>query len=149
MDQIQLIGEKNGSKWLALVDQNGIPLSIVIEGANRHDSRLLDGALEVRVKPPEQTECNLCLDAGFVGKSEVVEGYGFVPHIRGRGEEKRELEKNPEFRAKRWVVEALHSWLKRFRKISPRYEKTLNSFCGLLALAIGMIVFNKVINIYP
>ena len=67
MDQIQLIGEKNGSKWLALVDQNGIPLSIVIEGANRHDSRLLDGALEVRVKPPEQTEFNLCLDAGFVG----------------------------------------------------------------------------------
>ena len=146
---IRRIGEKNGSKWLALVDQNGIPLRYVVAGANRHDSRLLDEVLEVRFIPPEWIECNLCLDAGFVGKSEVVEEHGFVPHIRSRGEEKRELEKNPEFHAKRWVVEAFHSWLKRFRKISPRYEKTLNSFCGLLALAMGMIVFNKVINIYP
>lgn len=148
-DPIRRIGEKNGSKWLALVDQNGIPLRYVVAGANRHDSRLLDEVLEVRFIPPEWIECNLCLDAGFVGKSEVVEEHGFVPHIRSRGEEKRELEMNPEFHAKRWVVEAFHSWLKRFRKISPRYEKTLNSFCGLLALAIGMIVFNKVINIYP
>ena len=136
----------NGS---AFVVQSGIPLKYVVAGANRHDSRLLDGVLEVCINPPELVEHNLCLNAGFVGKSKVVEEHGFVPHIRSRGEEKRELEKNPEFQAKRWVVEAFHSWLKRFRKICLRYEKTLESFCGLLALAMGMIVFNKVITIYP
>ena len=149
LDLIRRIGGKNGSKWFVLVDQSGIPLKYVVAGANRHDSRLLDGVLEVHVNPPEQIERNLCLDAGFVGKSKVVEEHGIVPHIRSRGEEKRELEKNPEFQAKRWVVEAFHSWLKRFRKNCPRYEKTLESFCGLLALAMGIIVFNKVVTIYP
>ena len=46
---------KNGGKLLVLVDQNGNPLSIVMEGTNRDDSRLLDEVLEVRVKPSEQT----------------------------------------------------------------------------------------------
>jgi len=107
----------------------------VVEGANRRRFALVRRSLEVRVKPPEQTECNLCLDAGFVGKSGVVEGYGFDPHIRGRDEEKRELERNPEFRAKRWIVESLHSWLKRFRKLCLRYEKTVESFRALSTLA--------------
>ena len=42
------------------------------------------------------------------------------------------------------VVEAFHSWLKRFRKWGPRYEKTDRSFLALLHLATGMIAFNKV-----
>ena len=79
----------------------------------------------------------------------IVEGYGFVPHIWGRGEEKRELEKNPKFRAKSWIVEVLHSWLKRFRILCSRYEKTVESFRALLTLAMGMIIFNKVIDVYP
>ena len=132
-----------------LVDQSGIPLECVVAGANRHDSRLLDGVLEVRINLPDQIELHLCFDTGFVDKSKVVEEHGFVPHICGRSRGKRELEKNPKFQAKRWIVEAFYPWLKRFRNICPRYEKTLNTFCGLLALTMGMIVFNKVITIYP
>lgn len=89
------------------------------------------------------------MDAGFVGKDQIVKENGFICHIRPRGEEKKELENNPKFRAKRWVVEACNSWLKRFRKLCPRYEKTQNSFVALLMLAMGMITFNKVIEIYP
>jgi len=37
---------------------------------------------------------NLCLDAGYVGKEEVAEENGFVPHIRPRGEEKKLIEKD-------------------------------------------------------
>jgi transposase len=40
-------------------------------------------------------------------------------------------------------VESFFSWLKRFRKIAPRYEKTLLSFWGLLTFAAALIVFNK------
>ncbi len=95
-----------------------------------------------------KAEHNLCLDAGFVGKLDIVEEHGFVPHLSSRDKEELELEKNPEFQTKRWVVEALNSWLKRFRKLCPSYEKTLDYFYGLLPLAMGMIVFNKVIAIY-
>ena len=92
---------------------------------------------------------NLCLDAGFVGKDDVVVNHGFTPHIRGRCEEKQMLKRDPNFRAKRWIVEAINSWLKRFRMLCPCYEKTLQSFRGLLTLAIAMTILNKVMGIYP
>ena len=49
---------------------------------------------------------------------------GFIPHIRPRGEEKKLIEKDPSFKARRWVVELAQSGFKRFRKLIPRYEKT-------------------------
>ena len=53
---------KNGSKRNLLVDANGIPLSLVATGANRHDSAVL-----VDFGHAESVEQNLCLDAGYFG----------------------------------------------------------------------------------
>jgi hypothetical protein len=101
------------------------------------------------VQPPDEAETpNLCLDAGYVGKEEVARNNGFIPHIRPRGEEKKLIERDPSFKARRWVVELSHSWFNRFRKLIPRYEKTDLSYNGLSALAAAMIVLNKVIVIY-
>ena len=55
---------KNGTKRNILVDENGVPLSLVVTGANRHDS--------------------VALDAAYVGKGPVAEANGFTPHIRPR-----------------------------------------------------------------
>jgi hypothetical protein len=65
--QIQRIGEKNGVKRNLLVDEYGIPLSIVVCGANRHDSKMIQPLLEAKsIFPPDGTEEHLCLDAGYV-----------------------------------------------------------------------------------
>ena len=47
---------------------------------------------------------NLCLDAGYVGRQAVVEVAGYVSHIRSRGAEKCELEHNPNFHARCWLL---------------------------------------------
>ena len=116
-----------------------------------HDSkeigRLLDAKVVRQAGGSRVTE-NLCLDAGYTGKADVVAARGYVPHIRPQGEEAAEIKRNPDFKARRWVVEASHSWMNRFRKLVPRYEKTDLSYCGLLDLAAGMIVLNKVTFIY-
>ena len=91
---------------------------------------------------------SLCLDAGYVGREGLVRAHGFVPHIRPRGEEKRLLEKDSAFKARRWVVEATHSWFNRFRKLTPRYDKTDASYTALCMLAAVMITLNKIITIY-
>jgi transposase len=91
---------------------------------------------------------NLCLDAGYVGKQEVVTESGYLPHIRSRGEENEQKGKDPSFKPRRWIVELCHSWFNRFRKLSPRYEKTTRSYMGLVMLAATMIVLNKVMIIY-
>ena len=91
---------------------------------------------------------NLCLDAGYVGKQEVVEESGYVAHIRPRGEEIERKAKDRSFKPRRWIVELSHSWFNRFRKLMPRYEKTTRSYMGLVMLAATMIVLNKVMVIY-
>ena len=147
--RIRRIGEKNGSKRHVLAGGNGAPLSLAVSGANRHDSVSLDPLLKARLIEPEQENgvANLCLDAAYAGKEAGVKANGFIPRIRPRGEEKRLIEKDPSFKARRWVVELCHSWFNRFRKLLPRYEKTDLSYLALNSLAAAMIVLNKVKSI--
>ena len=70
--QTRQIGEKKGSKRHVLVDENGIPISLFVSAANRHDSVALEPLLQAAVvSPTSATQRNLGLDAGYVGKEEV------------------------------------------------------------------------------
>ena len=68
---------------------------------------------------------------------------GFVPHIRTRGEEIDLKAHNPDWKARRWVVEACHSWLNRNRGILIRWSKKDENHLALLQLASGLIAFKK------
>lgn len=128
------------------MDERGVPLSIVVTGANEHDVTKLSELLDARViKSPDEQKENLCLDAGYVGKPTIVAttSRGFIPHIRPRGEEKKEIKQNPDFKPRRWIVEVAHSWFNRFRKLLVRYEKTLMSSLALHYLAAATICFRK------
>ena len=69
---------------------------------------------------------------------------GFVPHIRSRGEEIAKRARTPGWRARRWVVEATHSWLNRNRAILIRWSKKDENHLALLQLGCGLIAFKKV-----
>ena len=43
---------KNGSKRSIVVDEQGGPLGVVVDGANRHDAKLLQATLEAMITPP-------------------------------------------------------------------------------------------------
>jgi ABC-type oligopeptide transport system substrate-binding subunit len=45
---------------------------------------------------------------------ELLDDLKFTPHIRSRGEEARELREDLGERARRWVVERVHSWINRY-----------------------------------
>jgi len=65
-----------------------------------------------------------------------------------RGEEIQEKKTDPNFKARRWIVEAAHSWFNRFRKLLVRYEKLVESYEALLHLAAAIIAFRKLGLIY-
>ena len=136
-----------------LVDERGVPLSIVVTGANRHDVTQVDSVLETRVCSPEkdsQVILNLCADAGYTGDPacQSIVGAGYIPHVRSRGEESSLKTYYPDYKPRRWVVEASHSWFNRFRKLTIRYEKTHASFLALHHLAAAIIALRKVGVIY-
>src|SRR5690606_27121936 len=126
---IRPTGEKNGRKRSLLTDGNGIPLSLVAAGANRHDSKLLAPTLDSVVvdRPaPEAVKQGLCADAGYMGQPcmEGARERGYEPHIKQRREEAAELRTVPGAKARRWVVERTHSWFNRWRKLLVSFEKT-------------------------
>ena len=150
MDPIPPTGGKNGSKRHLLVDGRGVPLSLVVTGANRHDVSQLEAVLDAivveRANPPLRRHKHLCADAGYTGAPalRVIEEHGYIPHVKGRGQEAGELKRDPGKKARRWIVEVAHSWFNRFRKLLVRYEKLDRSFLALNHLAASIMAFRKI-----
>jgi len=120
----------------------------VATGANRHDVTQLERLLSlIEVERPDIFERpqHLCVDRGYAGEPAlgIIVVRGFVPHVRGRSEERSRKAGNPGHKARRWVVETAHSWMNRFRKLLVRFEKLACSYLGLLMFACSFIAFRK------
>ena len=74
---------------------------------------------------------------------DLAREHGFTAHIRMRGEEISLKLRQPGWKARRWVVEACHSWLNRNRGILIRWSKKDQNHLALLQLASGLIAFKK------
>jgi putative transposase len=150
LDPTRRIGEKKGSKRHLLVDGRGVPLSLIVTAANVNDCRQLDevlGAIAVRRKdPPLRRNKHLCADAGYRGTEHLrtILAHGYIPHVVDRRTEAERKRRDPNKRARRWVVEVCHSWFNRFRKLLVRYEKLQRSFAALNHLAAAIIAFRNV-----
>lgn len=132
-----------------LADGKGIPLAVVTAGANRNDMKLiaatLDAIVIARPEPTEAAPQNVCGDKGydFDECREAARQRGYTTHIRSRGEEKRERQEHPDYQPRRWVVEVLHSWMNRFRKVLVRFEELELSALALLQFACAYIVLKR------
>lgn len=119
------------------------------DGANRQDQPLLAPTLSSipipRPKPTPSRPQRLCLDRGYDAASmhRLAHEHGYTPHIRSRGEEIKLRARVPGWKARRWVVEATHSWLNRNRGILIRWSKKEENHLALLQLACGLIAFKK------
>ena len=138
---------KRGVKRSLLVEGNGVPLGVVVDGANRNDFKMARATLESipidRPKPTKEDPQHLCLDKGYdydevraLGKE-----FGYTLHIRPRNEEAQTLKRQVGFKARRWVVERTHSWINRFRSVLIRWDKKVENYLGLLHLACAFITY--------
>ena len=149
---------KMGTKRSMLTDGAGIPLAVAVEGANRHDSRLLvatlDGLVVARPAGEEEKGCpeqHLCLDAAYDSEKvrKELEARSYTPHISPAEERKRSERKqarqHPGGRARRWVVERTHSWLNRSRRLLVRWEKKTENYVAFIHLACAQLIFSKIL----
>jgi len=143
----QPIGEKNGSGRHLLVDETGVPLGLVVVGANRHDVSQLQAVLDSKIVQPPKSKAvaeNLCADAGYVGEkaAAIIRAHGYIPHVRPRGDELK-ANNNQRFKPRRWIVEVAHSWFNNFRKLKVRYEKSASNCLALHHLAASFIALRR------
>lgn len=124
-----------------------MPIALVIDGANRHDMKLvaatLLGIMIDRPMPARGQKQGLCMDKGydFPQVRYMTRLACYTPHIKSRASEKKRKRKG--CKARRWVVERTHGWLNRFRRLLIRWEKRADTYLAMLHLACGIIAWRS------
>ena len=142
---------KRGMKRSVLTDGSGIPLSVVIDAANRNDHTLMRQTLEAipvhRPRPHPKAPQHLCLDKGydFAEPRRLAEEFAFTLHLRTRGEEAA-AKQHANAKARRWVVERTHSWFNRFRGILIRWSKKPANYLAMIHIACGVIAWRTTLS---
>jgi putative transposase len=133
-----------------IVEESGGPLGAVIDGANVHDTKLLEATIEAivveRPEPTSEEPQNLCLDKGYdnpTGRQAAVD-HQYTPHIRRIGEEKAVPSGRKKHKPRRWVVERTLGWLAKCRAILVRYDKNAFNYLGLIQFACALLWFRRV-----
>lgn len=138
---------KAGTKRSLLTEAAGIPIGLVVAGANRNDFKLTQATLEsisiARPTPTTDDPQGLCLDKGYDYPEvyALLVEFGYTAHIRARGEETQAIKQEAGYRARRWVVERTHSWMNRFRRVLIRWEKKPANYLSLLHLVCAFITY--------
>jgi transposase len=140
---------KAGSKYHVLCDRTGLPLHVLVSGANTHDSKMLAPLLDTNPGVRER--------AGQPGrprrrpdKLHADKGYDYPrcrAYLRGRGIKvriaRRGIESSQKLGRHRWVVERTMSWLLDFRRLALRYDRTHSTLRALLSLACALICHRR------
>ena len=129
------------------MDRNGIPLAIVISGANIPDSKVLAGVVDAippvrNAKPgrPRFRPETLHADKGYDYHScrESLKRRGIIPRIARKG-----IESSERLGRYRWVCERTGSWFNRFRRLVIRWEKRADIHLAFCTIAAALICFRQ------
>lgn len=136
---------KQGTKRSLLTEASGVPVGLAVAGANKNDFKMFVETLWSipvdRPKPTTEAVQHLCLDNGYDYEEVrwLAEAFGFVAHVRSRGQEA--AEKQAGQKARRWPVERAHSWFNRFRSLLTRWMKKAANYEAMLHFVCGLIAY--------
>jgi putative transposase len=139
---------KTGTKRSLLVNEQGLPLGIVVSGANTPDGRLLGAtllAVPIERPDPQVILQHLCLDKGYSGKPcmTLAEAAGYTVHMPDKANAKKRKRQPGRRKTRRWIVEVAHAWINRFRRLLIRWEKKACNYLSLLYFACAIICWRK------
>jgi transposase len=133
---------------MAIADGSGLPRSIGIADGSKHDVSLVDQALEDTFT--EDVALLLIGDKAFDSKKlakrleqerhvELVAPRRGGPRPTSRRQDGRKLRRYK----RRWKVERLFAWLKRYRRICTRWERKADNFLAFLHLGCIVVLLRQ------
>ena len=140
---------KKGSKHHLVTDANGIPLSVKLTGANRHDLTqllaLVDSIPPIagKVGRPRQRPDSILGDRGYDSQPhrKKLRKRGIVPRLA-----KRRTDNGSGLGIYRWVIERSLSWLHQNRRLRIRYERRGDIHEAFLMIGCIKICWNHLAN---
>jgi len=141
---------KIGWKWSLFSDRNGIPLGWATDGANRHDTKLLEPTLTAVGERGLLAEIEtLHLDRGYdngVVRSFVAEA-GIDDLVCAKRRKQGTADAGgPVPLGMRWPIERTNSWLSNFGQLRRNTDRLRTHRLAQLALAITVLLAAKLID---
>jgi transposase len=141
---------KLGWKWSLFTDRNGIPLGWATDGANRHDTVLLEATLSHADERGLLGDCEtLHLDRGY--DNGVVRGLVSTLGIEDLVCSKRRppgtaTDKKRVPLGMRWPVERTNSWLSNFGQLRRNTDRRVAHRLAQISLAAVLLIAAKLID---
>jgi len=143
---------KKGFKWSIASEAAGIPIGWAIDGANRHDIRLLGPTLDtVTARGLHLDIETLHLDRGYDAntvRTDLTARHihdAVIARQRRRGQPKPPRQR-PLLLGLRWTVERTNSWLSNHGQLRRNTDRCSVHRLAQLALAIVLIITAKLID---
>jgi len=147
-----------GTKWMVVVDGQGVPLGDQLHSASPAEVRLAETTLAAirvgrrhRAGRPRQKPVRVITDKAY-------DSDPLRDRLRGRGIELIRPHKSNRVRPatqdgralrryrKRWIVERTIGWLGNFRRLVVRYDRSLKIYGAFFHIACFMIVLRRVVQ---
>lgn len=133
----------SATKLMALADSLGLPIAVAIAEGARHDVALVDSTLEeaVTAELPARLIGDKAFDSAKLADKLHSERNVELIAPKRRGNNRRVQDGRAMRRYKRrWKVERLFGWLKRFRRVAVRWESTAENYLAFVQLAASIVV---------
>lgn len=144
--------KRNGTKFSAIVGEEGLPLSVYLASGNVHDLPLAIPTLD-QIRVGRRTRPKIVLaDKGYDSRTfrQELRRKGIRANIPERQYKKRRKRGRPpkydsELGKTRFTVERTNGWLKSFRRLHFRFDRTIQMFEAWLLLACVVICLRRLI----
>jgi len=142
-----------GTKWMVLVDGQGLPLGVRLESASPAEVTLAEATLkEVRVPRPQgrprQKPKRVIADAGYDSdplrerlKKRAIEL--IAPYRKNNKRRRYEDGRKMRRYKRRWIVERTNAWLGQFRRLLVRHEHLLSTYYAFFYIACFWITLRR------
>ena len=127
---------------MALADRDGLPLAVHIASGTRHDSVLTERTLDdafVEELPPRIIGDKAWDGSALQARLLEERGIDLIAPTRCNSRRTQDGRKLRRYK-RRWKVERLFAWLKRWRRIGTRWEHKADNYLGLVHLACAVLL---------
>lgn len=147
-----------GTKWMVVVDGQGLPLGNQVYAASPHEVGLAEATLAAIRVPgrgrggrPRQKPARVIADRGYDSdplrcrlarrRIELI-----APHRRNRSKPPTQDGRALRRYRRRWIVERTIAWLGNYRRLVTRWDRSLTIYQGFFHIACFMIVLRRVLK---
>lgn len=139
-----------GTKWMVVVDGEGVPLGGTLHSASPAEVTLVEGTLAAIAVPrahggrprqkPERLIADRAYDSDPLRMRLKARGIELIcPHRKGRRKPPTQDGRALRRYRKRWRVERTFAWLGNFRRLVVRYERHLLMYQAFFRIACLLI----------